>query len=93
MAKRNSRRTPGKGVVPGSIGERVRAAADDLYANADAVVIVAVRFSGSNDSDEQIVRCTRGSRLALGKAMDQLYERDEREAQVFVDDEVDDDAE
>lgn len=93
MAKGNSRRTPGKGVVPGSIGERVRAAADDLYANADAVVIVAVRFSGSNDSDEQIVRCTRGSRLALSKAMDQLYERDEREAQVYVDDDVDDDAE
>ena len=51
MAKR-SRKTPGKGVVPSGLAAKVRDAADDLYAHADAVVIVAVRFSGNGDSDE-----------------------------------------
>jgi hypothetical protein len=92
MAKR-SRRTPGKGVITGSIGDRVREAADELYASADAVVVIAVRFSGSADNDETIVRCSRGSQLAMGKALDQLYDRDEREAQIFTDDVVDEEPE
>lgn len=90
MAKR-SRKTPGKGVVPSGLAAKVRDAADDLYAHADAVVIVAVRFSGSGDSDEQIVRCTRGSRLALGKAVDQLIEYDEPCAAIITDDDIEDD--
>lgn len=92
MAKR-SRRTPGKGVIPGNIGDRVRDAADSLYANADAVVVVAVRFSGSGDSEETIMRVSRGSRLALGMALSQLYDRDEREAEIFTDDIIEDERE
>jgi len=87
-------RKPGKGIVANGIGAKVSAAADDLFACADAVVIVAVRFSGDGDNDEQIVRAVRGSRLAMSKALDQMYEFDEREAAVYTDDQItDDDAE
>jgi len=81
-------RKPGKGVVANGIGAKVSAAADDLFASADAVVIVAVRFSGSGDSDEQIVRATRGPRMAVSKALDQLYDFDEREAAIYTDDQI-----
>ena len=91
MTTPRKKRTPGKGVVANGIGAKVSQAADDVFASADAVVVVAVRFSGNGDSDEIIARATRGSRMALGKAIDQLYEHDEREAEIFTDDRIEED--
>ena len=80
-------REPGKGARTTALHKRVSEAADDLNAVCDAVVIVAVRFSGSNDNDEQIVRSTRGAHIAANKAIDMLCEYDESTITIFTDDE------
>ena len=69
--------TPGKGVRSMRIEDRARAAADDLFEVCDAVVIVCVKFSGSNDNDEQVMRVTRGPNIVVHKAIDILYDYDE----------------
>lgn len=81
----------GKGVVANGIAAKVAQASDELFASADAVVIVAVRYGGGGDSDEQIIRASRGSRLALSKALDQLYDYDEVQAEIHTQDVIDED--
>lgn len=76
-------------VVNNNLANKAKEVADDLFAHADAVIVVAVRFSGNGDSDEQILRCSRGSQLALGKAVDRLYDYDEERAAIWVDDYID----
>ena len=80
-------REPGKGARTTALHKRVSEAADDLNAVCDAVVIVAVRFSGSNDNDEQIVRSIRGAHIAAYKAIDMLNEYDESAIAILTDDE------
>lgn len=91
MTTPRKNRKPGKGVVANGIGAKVAMAADELFAYADAIVIVAVVHSGENDSDEMGIRVSRGSRFAMSKALDRLYEEDEREAAVYIDDQITDD--
>ena len=81
---------PGKGVRSLRIDKRVQEAADDLHAICDGVVIVAVKFSGENDSAEHIVRVTHGTRIAINKAIDMLCEYDESMVDVRVYDHEDD---
>lgn len=81
---------PGKGVRSLSLDKRVREAADELHEVCDAVVIVAVKFSGSSDNDEQVVRSSRGAQIAVFKAIDMMCEYDESKISLILDD-VDDD--
>lgn len=81
---------PGKGVRSLKLDDRVKEAAEDLFEVCDGVVIVCVKFSGANDGDEQVVRSTRGARIAVHKAIDMLNEYDESSINIAVYDEEDD---
>lgn len=80
----------GKGVIPNSLAAVLSQMADDAFSKCDAVVIVGVKVSGVNDSDEQVIRCTRGPAMMIGRAIEKLYEYDESKVQVWTDDSVDD---
>jgi hypothetical protein len=80
----------GKGVVPNSLAAVLSQMADEAFTKCDAVVIVGVKVSGANDSDEQVIRCSRGPAMLLGRAVDLLYEHDESKVQVWTDDSGDD---
>lgn len=87
MAKRGK---PGRGVRPTDLGKLVDEHADELFEKSDAVVIVAVRFSGQGDSTELVACTVRGSGLARSKAIDRICEYDEPKVQLdgsFIDDE------
>ena len=81
---------PGKGVRSLRVDERAKEAAADLFTTCDGVAIVCVKFSGENDSAEQIIRVTHGARIAVNKAIDMLCEYDESMIDVPVYDEEDD---
>lgn len=82
---RRSSKKPGRGVVSGDLGKITREAADDLFAKCDAVVIVCVRSSGSNDTDEQVFTSRRGSGLHLSGALEKAYEADTSRVTVEID--------
>ena len=84
MAKNNK---PGRGVRSMRIEDRIKEAASDLHEVCDGVVIVCVKFSGTHDNDEQVVRSTRGSHLAVYKAIDMLNDYDDSGIEIITLDE------
>ena len=91
MAKRSNQ--PGKGVKSLRLDERVKAAADELFEVCDGVVIVCVKFSGTHDNDEQIVRALRGPSLAVFKGIDMMNDYDDSRIKVVSIEELSDEDE
>ena len=79
---------PGKGVVSNNLATILSRMADEGFSHCDAFVVVGVKLSGANDSDEQVIRCTRGPAMLVGRAIDLLAEYDESKVQVWTDDQT-----